>query len=196
MRKFTLAVAAAALAAGCASTTQPVAPVDAASPLAAPMFLQMATSSNLWEIQSSQLAHQRVQSAAVHQFATMIIADHTMLGQQMMAAAQSAGLPPPPQVLMPEEQQMLAQLQSLPAGTSFETAYRDMQITAHQKAIALFQNYASGGDNPTLRATAAQALPKLQQHLATAQSLQVSAAPPPIQQPPQAAVQPMPGERG
>lgn len=196
MRKFILLAAVAALAGGCATNNARVAPVDATSPLAAPMFLQMAASSNLWEIQSSQLAHQRAQSPAVHQFASMIIADHTMLGQQMMAAAQSAGLPPPPQVLMPEEQQMLAQLQSAPAGPAFDMAYRDMQVVAHQKAIALFQNYANGGDNPTLRATAAQALPKLQQHLAMAQSLQVGMAPPPVQQLPPAPMQPLPGERG
>jgi putative membrane protein len=59
---------------------------------------------------------------------------------------------------------------------------------AHQKAIALFQNYAASGDNPTLRAAAAQALPKLQQHLAMAQALQVTAAVAPAQS--------RPGERG
>ena len=195
MHKLILALGACTLAAGCAGN-QAAAPVDPApvvppvdvnSPLYAPMFLQMATSSNLWEIQSSQLAMQRSSSAAVRNFAQMIITDHQMLGQQMMAAAQSAGLTPPPQVMMPEEQQMLAQLQATPAGPSFDMAYRDMQVAAHQKAIQLFQSYASSGDNPTLRATASQALPRLQQHMAMAQSLVVSAPPPP---------QPLPGERG
>ena len=155
----------------------PVAAVDVNSPLYAPMFLQMAASSNMWEIESSQLAHQKAQNAAVHQFASMIIADHQMLGQQLMAAAQSAGLTPPPMAMMPEEQQMLAQLQATPAGSTFDMAYRDAQIMAHQKAINLFQNYANSGDNPTLRAAAAQALPKLQQHLQMAQALAVQPAP-------------------
>jgi putative membrane protein len=160
----------------------PVTPVAVApvvnvnSPLYAPMFLQMAGSSNTWEIESSELAHPRAHSPAVHSFASMITADHTALGAQMMAAAQAAGLTPPPPAMLPPEQAMLAQLQAAPAGT-FDVAYRDAQIAAHQKAIALFQNYASSGDNATLRAAAAQALPKLQHHLAMAQALQVGVAP-------------------
>jgi putative membrane protein len=82
----------------------------------------------------------------------------------------------PPMTMMPTEQQMLSQLQAAPEGT-FDLAYRDAQVAAHQNAVTLFQNYATNGDNPTLRATAAQALPKLQQHLAMAQSLAVTAGP-------------------
>ena len=197
MKRIVIVLMASAAAAACAPTepavvaTAPVAAapaVDVNSPLYAPMFLQMAASSNTWEIQSSQLAHQMAQSPAVHSFASMIIADHNMLGSQMMAAAQAAGLTPPPPAMLPPEQAMLDQLRNAPPGT-FDVAYRDAQVMAHQKAIALFQNYAASGDNPTLRATAAQALPKLQQHLAMAQALQVTASVPP-------AAAPRTGERG
>jgi putative membrane protein len=207
MKKIVFVLAAATAAAGCAptnpaATTAQAAAVDANSPFYAPMFLQMAASSNLWEIQSSEIAHPRAQAPSVHSFATMITTDHQMLGQQMMAAAQAAGLPPPPQAMMPEEQAMLAQLQAAGSGPPFDRVYRDLQVAAHQKAIGLFQNYAASGDNPTLRATAAQALPKLQQHLVMAQSLQVAAAPPlaPLPAPPPAmpaaAPAPREGERG
>ena len=195
MNRIVMVVAASAAVTACAPTEPApvaVAPVAAApaldvnSPLYAPMFLQMAASSNTWEIQSSELAHQMARSPAVHSFASMITADHNLLGSQLMAAAQAAGVTPPPPAMLPPEQAMLAQLRAAPAGT-FDVAYRDAQVMAHQKAIALFQNYASSGDNPTLRAAAAQALPKLQQHLAMAQALQVHAV----------ATQPArPGERG
>ncbi len=187
MKRNVILLVAAAAAAGCAPTDPvdvPVAPVaavpavDVNSPLYAPMFLAMAASSNTWEIQSSQLAHQMATIPAVHSFATMIITDHTLLGNQLMAAAQSAGLPPPPPVMLPPEQAMLEQLRASPPGT-FDVAYRDAQVMAHQKAVALFSNYASSGDNPTLRAAAAQALPKLQHHLAMAQALQVTTVAPP-----------------
>ena len=194
-KKLVIVMMASAAAAACAPKEPAIAPaapavaaVDTASPLYAPMFLQMAASSNTWEIESSELAHQMARSPAVHQFASMIVADHQMLGSQMMAAAQAAGLTPPPPAMLPPEQAMLDQLRNAPPGT-FDVAYRDAQVMAHQKAIALFQNYAASGDNATLRATAAQALPKLQQHLAMAQALQVAAvAPPPAQ--------PRTGERG
>jgi putative membrane protein len=194
MKRIALLVAVSALAAGCSNNAPPpVAPapvvpaVDATSPLYGPMFLQMAASANMWEIQSSQLALQRSQNVALRNAAQMIISDHTMLGSQMMAAATAAGLAPPPPGMMPQEQQMLSQLQATPAGPAFDMAYRDMQIAAHQQAIQLFQNYANSGDNPTLRAAAAQALPKLQMHLATMQALVVAAPVEPA---------PRPGERG
>lgn len=194
MRKAALMLCATLVAGGCAQNepiapvmpVEPVPAVDTTSPLYGPTFLQMAASSNQWEIQSSQVALQRSTDPAIRNFAQMIIADHQQLGAQMMAAAQAAGLPPPPQAMMPEEQQMLAQLQSAPAG-SFDAMYRDMQIAAHQKAIGLFQNYAASGDIPTLRATASQGLPVLQKHLATAQALVIGPPPP---------AQPLPGERG
>lgn len=164
---------------------EPVAAVDMNSPLYAPMFLQMAASSNLWEIQSSQLAHQRVHTPALHQFVQMIINDHGQLHNQLQTAIQAAGLTPPPHTMLPEEQQMLAQLQAT-APESFEPVYRDMQIQAHRKAIALFQNYAANGDNPTLRNAAAQALPVLQRHLQMAESVVLAPRP----------AMTSPGERG
>lgn len=196
MTRITLLLGAAALVAagGCTRkepVVAPVAPVvvapavDVTSPLYGPMFLQLAASANLWEIRSSAVAHQLATSPAVHSFASMIEADHGPAAAHLAAAAQAAGLAPPPQAMMPEDQQMLAQLQATPRA-GFDLAYRDMQVAAHQKAVSLFQNYAASGDNATLRATAAQMLPKLQHHLALAQSLAVAGPPPATR----------PGERG
>jgi putative membrane protein len=72
-------------------------------------------------------------------------------------------------------------------------AYQQAQISAHQQAIQLMQNYAASGDVPALRTVASQAIPVMQKHLAVAQSLATAPPPPP---PP-----PMPpprrsGERG
>lgn len=169
MKRILLVVAASAAAFGCAPVG-PMAPMAVNSPLRAPMFMQMSASSNLWEMQSSQLAHQMAQSPAVHSFASMIIADHGALTARMMATARSAGVPPPPPMMLPQERMMLDRLRATPRST-WDRAYRDMQVAAHLKAIALHRNYAASGDNPTLRAVAAQALPRLQHHLAMAQRL-------------------------
>ena len=74
-------------------------------------------------------------------------------------------------------------------------AFQQAQIQAHQQGIALMQNYSTGGDVPALRTLAAGAIPVMQRHLATAQSLQlVAPAPPP---PPMPAPSPgRAGERG
>ncbi len=175
--------AAALTAAGCA--TQPaavveapmpaVAAVDPNSPLAAPMYMQMAASGDLFEIQSSQLALQMSQNAGVRAMAQMLIADHTRMSNEMRVAAATAGLTPPPPALLPHHAQMLEQLRAAAPGT-FDLAFRDAQIAAHTEALQLHQNYASGGDHPALRAVAARAVPVIQGHLNHAQTL---AAPPP-----------------
>lgn len=196
MKKTAILLLAGAAAAACAPkepAVVAVAPVAAApaldvtSPLYGPMFLQMAASGDAWEIQSSQVAHQMAKAPAAHSFASMIETDHRMLSSQLMAAARAAGLTPPPPVMLPPEQAMLDQLRAAPPGT-FDLAYRDAQVAAHQKAIGLFESYAASGDNPVLRATAAQALPRLRQHLAMAQAMAIDTAPPPAS--------PRAGERG
>ena len=192
---FALWMTGAVLSAGCARNEPPpiVAPpveepaVDPNSPLYAPMYMQMAASGDLFEIQSSQLALQMSQNAAIRQFAQTLITDHTQLSNTMMAAARSAGLTPPPPALLPQHQQMLDQLRM--SGATFDATYKNLQIAAHQEALTLHQNYASGGDNAALRTVAAQAAPVIQGHLSHAQML--SLTPPPVYEPPAD-----PGERG
>lgn len=190
MRKAVLAIAAMVAISGCAfnpfrsSRTPPAPALDMSSPLYGPNFLHIATSSNLWEIQSSRLALEVSANPAVRSFAEMIIADHTQLAGIMALAGKAAGtLPAPPEALMPFDQSNMDKLQGTPAG-SFDATYRDMQVTAHQQAIALFQNYATEGDNPVLRAMASRTLPMLQKHLEAAEALPaISAAPVPYPPP-------------
>jgi putative membrane protein len=159
--------------------------------LAAPGFLAHATSSGQFEIQSSQLALQASSNPQVRNFANLMISDHTRMGQAVGAAAQSAGIVPPPPALLPEDQAALGQLAAAGTGPSFDMAYRQAQITAHQQALGLMQNYAASGDVPALRTAAQQAIPTIQMHLQQAQLLSV--APPPPPPPP---MRPGPGERG
>ena len=197
MRKVALVFAAAAVSA-CAqnpflSSAPATSPFDMSSPLYGPNFLHIATSANLWEVQSSRLALQVSADPEVRSFAEMIIADHTLLAGSMAAAGKAAGaLPPPPEALMPMDQAKIDQLRATPA-TSFDSAYRDMQIAAHQQAITLFQTYAAQGDNPILRSMASRALPMLQKHLAAAEALPVGPAAPLPSPPPPTTTH---GERG
>jgi len=195
MRKLAILFGSAALLAACQTTPPPAPPppVDLTNPLMAPGFLAQAGSANQWEIEASQLALQASSNVAVRNYANMLIADHTRLGQAVGAAATSAGLSPPPPSLLPPQQAMLDQLRAAGSGPSFDMAYQQAQISAHQQAIQLMQNYAASGDVPALRTVASQAIPTMQMHLQQAQMLNVA---PPTPPPP-----PMPstrrsGERG
>ena len=180
IRNFIFAASALALA-SCASTTgadgadsamaDPSGATAAALPAApttAMPYTMKAAASDQFEIQSSQVALQKGQNADVRRFAQMLIDHHTQTTATLTAAAQSAGLTPPPPALEPMQQDMIAQLQSAPAGASFDKLYITQQVPAHQMALNVHQAYASGGDKAPLRTAAAAAVPIVQQHLTEA----------------------------
>lgn len=178
MRKLGIFLGGALALTACAQNPPPR-PIDLNNPLLAPGFLSQAASANELEIESSQLALQASNNAAVRNFANVLIADHTQLGQQIGATAAAAHLQPPAPVLLPAQQAALDQLRAAGTGTSFDMAFQQAQILGHQQAIGLMQNYSASGDVPLLRAAAGQAIPMMQRHLAMAQSLVVAAPPPP-----------------
>jgi putative membrane protein len=194
MRKLAILLGGAIVLAACSNNPPPPPPPPPAPAvknlLLAPGFLANAGSANQVEIQSAQLSLQASSNPGVRSFATTLINDHTMMGQQVAAAATSAGLAPPAPMLLPAEQAMLDQLRAAGTGPSFDMAFQQAQIVAHQQGISLMQNYAANGDAPALRTVAGQAIPVMQGHLAMAQSL-VTAPPPP---PPPPVTRP--GERG
>lgn len=198
MKKLAILLGGAMVLAACSTTPPPPPPpppVDLNNPLMAPGFLAQAGSANAFEIQSSQLALQASSNIAVRNYANLLISDHTRMGQMVGAAATSAGLAPPAPGLLPAQQAALDQLRAAGTGPSFDMAYRQAQIDAHQQAIALMQNYATSGDVPALRTVAAQAIPTMQMHLQQAQILNVAPAappPPPMTTPPPGQA----GERG
>lgn len=198
MRKLAILLGGAMVLAACATNPPPPPPapapvIDPNNPLFAPGFLAQAASANQFEIDSSQLALQASQNAAVRNYANLLISDHSRLGAQVTAAAQSAGLTMPPPGLLPAQQAALAQLQAAGTGPNFDMAYRQAQIHAHNQAIGLMQNYSTGGDVPALRTAAGGAIPMMQMHLQQAQMLSVAPPPPsPMAAPPPGRA----GERG
>jgi putative membrane protein len=141
---------------GCATT-----PGMTMAPTAAPAFVAMAASSDLYEIESSRLALQRTQAPMLRMHAEMMIRDHTNTTAQLKAAAASAGLGVPAQ-MVPMHAQMLNQLTR---SSNFDATYRAQQITSHRQALVLHETYARRGDVPQLRGVAAAAVPVVRGHL-------------------------------
>jgi putative membrane protein len=184
MRKLGFLLGGALALAACSSTPKPATPADLSNPLMAPGYLSMAGSSDQFEIQSGQLAQTASQNPAIRNIGQMFITDHTRSTQMLMAAAQSAHVPAPPPMLLPQHQALLDQLRSAGTGYAFDQAFQQIQIQAHQQALTLHQNYAASGDVPALRATAAQIVPVVQNHLSALQSLQLAPPAPPAPPPP------------
>lgn len=135
-------------------------------------FVAMAASSDMFEIQSSQLAKSRNVNADVVSFADDMIRDHSATTQSLTALL--AGMSPamtPPTSMTSKHRAMLDKLRNAGTGDAFARAYTTAQVSAHQEAVALFSNYAQNGDNAALRQFAQSTLPTLQDHLAHAQRL-------------------------
>ena len=141
-----------------------------AMPTTASAYMEMAHSSDMFEVQSSQLALQMSRNPAVRSFAQMMINDHTRMMNEMMAMAPSMGMNMSSMPMMPKHAAMLQRLRSASAA-NFDMMYKREQIMAHQEALMLHQTYAARGDNPALRAMAARAAPMIEMHLARARAL-------------------------
>jgi putative membrane protein len=169
-----IALVSTALALGVAGCMTPMASAPpAAAVTTAAAFVPMATSSNLFEIESSRLALERARNPEVRRFARQMIRDHNVATRRMAAVVRRSGVPMPPPALIPRHQQMLATVQG---AADFDAAYMGAQVMAHQESIALFTAYGTNGDVPPLAAFARQTLPNLQMHLDHAQSIGGSAA--------------------
>jgi putative membrane protein len=167
MLRFAIAAAGSCVLAACAGAG--AAPGDM-TPTARAAYVDMAGASDLYEIQSSQLALTNAQRPEVRQFAQMLIEHHTQTTQQVTAAAAASGFPPPPPTLKPMHVEMLDRLRDA-STANFDRVYVAQQIPAHEMALRLHQTYAADGDTPALRAVAGTAVPIVQGHLTQARQL-------------------------
>ena len=160
-----------------AQSTQQTPPSTAMAPsgamATAASFVPLAASANQFEIDSSQLALQRAQSAPVKEFAQQMVKDHTAAAAKMKLALATTKLQPPPAALNAKDQQALDSLRAT-NGAAFDKAYVEAQYKAHTEAVALFTAYAQNGDNPALKALAGELLPTLKSHLEHVSKLRAS----------------------
>lgn len=166
MKTFTgiaLALASATAALPVVAQTPPPPPPAEAKSQAMP-YVMASGQSDLYEINSSQIALQKSQNPAVKRFATMMIRDHQKTTANTMAAAKKAGLTPTPPMLDAGATASINELQTAAPG-DFDRIYLAQQMPAHQAALDLQQSYASGGYQAALRANAKAAAPIVKRHL-------------------------------
>jgi len=129
-----------------------------------PTFLKVASGSNEFEIQSSNLAKEKASGADVKELANMIVMDHTKAGEKLKATLEAKNQPFTPSPPAPKQKRMLAQLQAA-SGKEFDVLYLDIQAQAHMEAVALFRTYAGSGDDQSVVGFAKETLPRLETHL-------------------------------
>src|SRR5687768_10398473 len=139
LARFAVAGLIAASLAGCASAPPPGRPAAADAPpvvvrpLFAADYMAAASSIDLYEMRSSELALTRAANPYHREFARTMIADHRGTSAQLSMGGRRLNLLPAA-TLLPAHQAMLDELA---ASSDFDAAYHRQQITVHEAALKL-----------------------------------------------------------
>jgi len=131
-------------------------------------FIKTAIGINLGEIQMGQLAQKNGSTAGVREFGAMLVRDHTASNQDAVALAKKHNFTAP-NAPSDEDQKMYQDL-TAKKGAEFNKTFVQDMVDGHQKAVKLFTD-ESGSASGDVKSFADKTIPKLKQHLATAQNL-------------------------
>ncbi|MEW9855363.1 DUF4142 domain-containing protein [Novosphingobium sp. M1R2S20] len=147
--------------------------MNASSVTSSDTFVENAAIGNRYEIEAARIALQRSRSEPIKLFAQKMVLDHTTAKHQMSSALEmreTKGVAMPPQSLDSRRESMLKHLAEAP-DDSFDSAYLDQQVLAHEETETLMRTYAHSGDNSQLRSVALGTLPVVQRHLRDAKMM-------------------------
>jgi putative membrane protein len=158
------------LAAGLAAGIALSAPAAWSQDKASQTFIKNAIEGNLAEVQMGQLAQKNGSSEGVRSFGQMLERDHTDANQKAMAAAKDIGVTPPnePNAKQKADYDRMSKM----TGARFDSQFARDMVTDHKKDISEYQREAKKND--AAGNYAKEALPTLQKHLQTAESLAAS----------------------
>ncbi|TWB43467.1 DUF4142 domain-containing protein [Nitrospirillum pindoramense] len=133
-------------------------------------FVKEVAISDMFEIQSSELAQQKGDEAT-KSFANQMIQAHQKTSAELKTIVTGGTVQATiPTALDNTHQKKLDKLKGL-SGADFVKQYREDQVSAHKDADSAFERYAKGGDNPALKDWAAKTEPTIAHHLEMAKAL-------------------------
>ncbi|WP_425284396.1 DUF4142 domain-containing protein [Methylocapsa palsarum] len=138
-------------------------------------FVKEAAISDLFEIQSSQLAKQQA-TGPVATFADQMIQDHTKTSNELKMLAQDPSVKVDVPLALDASHQKTLDSMKDAEGVNFIRTYANDQASGHKDAVSLFERYAKGGENAALKQWAARTLPALKHHLEMAEGLRNAGA--------------------
>jgi putative membrane protein len=130
-------------------------------------FLIVASIGNLQEVSAGQLAVEKGKRAEVQSFGQMMVKDHGQAEQQLLQLAKGRGI----QLPMAATGGIHPDLNLKNAGVNFDKLYIHAMVSAHNNTVQTFENYATTGKDPVIRAFAKQQLPILKHHLAEVKNI-------------------------
>jgi putative membrane protein len=157
MRSFIVTAAFTALMCAAGNVAQAAAPQ-------ASEFVRNASIGNMFEIESSKLAINRASAQNVKDFAQMMVADHTEVGNKLKEALGQSGKDITPASDLDDKHQKMLNELKVASTPAFDNQYVQAQSKAHDEAVKLFSDYAEDGDDANLKKFASDTLPTLKKH--------------------------------
>jgi putative membrane protein len=134
-------------------------------------FVNKVAISDMFEIQSSQLALSKQADADTKPFAEKMVQDHQKTSSELEGLVEGSMVKLTlPTSLDSEHQNMLNELNSK-SGKDFDQTYDQIQVQTHREAVALFEAYSKSGEDSELKTWAGKTLPHLKDHLSMAEKL-------------------------
>ena len=126
-------------------------------------FLQKAAQGGMAEVELGKLAADKGSTAAVRDFGSMMVKDHSLLNDEMkeLAKQKSVTLPAAMDVKNRGKLDELAKK----SGKDFDDAYLDCMKKAHKNDQDLLEDARDKTKDPEVKAAAEKALPVIQAHL-------------------------------
>ncbi|MHA3735352.1 DUF4142 domain-containing protein [Pseudomonas sp. Eth.TT006] len=138
-------------------------------------FVDNAAAGGIAEIETSRLALEKSQSADIKAFANMMITDHSKANDELASIAKANGIEVPDDTtLVKQAKEKILDMRD----ESFDAAYANNQVKAHEETIELFKKEANTVTDDKakgateLKAFAQKMLPALEKHLTAAKELQ------------------------
>jgi putative membrane protein len=140
-------------------------------------FVDNAAAGGIAEIETSRLALEKSSSADIKAFANMMITDHSKANDELAALARKNDIEvPDTTTLVKQAKEKILEVRD----ESFDAAYANNQVKAHEETIELFKKEANTVTDDKLKgatelkALAQKMLPALEKHLAEAKKLQAA----------------------
>ena len=152
-------------------------------------FIKRAAEGGMKEVEVGKLAQTRASDSTVKAFAERMVKDHGMGNDELMSLAKSKGVALPPvttttdATLKPDPSAPGTREPSARGtsgagdpfaglkGAEFDRAYMNQMVGDHEKTVQLFEQEATSGQDPEVKAWAAKKLPTVREHLAQATSI-------------------------
>ena len=132
-------------------------------------FVGDAAQGGITEVEAGKLALEKSSAADVKTFAQHMVTDHTKANEELAALAKKLDIEVPDDAALTDKaKKAILEMRD----ESFDKAYANNQVAAHEKTVELFKKEAASSDNAKLKAFASKTLPTLEAHLKMAKELQ------------------------